>query len=148
MMLSSLLHPIRHHLMVRLLVLLIAALSLNGFGLSDLHAATKSIPVTDEADDGAVVVQAVRTTGDGKKAKFVLDVSRPIGFSVFALSEPYRLVIDLPDLTFEMTHSMTQVERGMVRNFRFGNFGDTRSRIVLDLNGPAKVTKAYTLPRC
>nr|WP_321444387.1 N-acetylmuramoyl-L-alanine amidase [uncultured Cohaesibacter sp.] len=149
MMLSSLLPLVRYHLMAPLLVLLIAAVSLNGFGVSHLHAATKSMAAADEAEeaeDDAVVVQAVRTTGDAKKAKFVLDVSRPIGFSVFALSEPYRLVIDLPDLTFEMTHSMAEVERGMVRNFRFGNFGETRSRIVLDLNGPAKVSKAYTLP--
>ena len=97
-------------------------------------------------DAETVHVNAVRTSGDVRNTKFVLDISKPVDFSVFALAEPYRLVIDLPNLSFEMAHAMTQVERAMVRNFRFGNFGDTRSRIVLDLAGPAKVSKAYNLP--
>ena len=70
MMLSSLLHLVRYHLMARLLVLMVAALSLNGFGVSHLHAATKSMAAaeeTEEAEDDAVVVQAVRTTGDARK---------------------------------------------------------------------------------
>ena len=100
----------------------------------------------EQSDTEATIVHAVRTTGDDQNAKFVLDVSKPIAFTLFALSEPYRLVIDLPTMSFQMAHSMGQVERAMVRNFRFGNFGETRSRIVLDLNGPAKVQKAYNLP--
>ncbi|WP_114008943.1 N-acetylmuramoyl-L-alanine amidase [Cohaesibacter intestini] len=142
MILSNLSRHMRHCLVVCLFV----TLTLAGLGVVGLQAATKAPAAKVESDSGAVVVQAVRTSGDGKTAKFVLDVSRPVSFSVFALAEPYRLVIDLPDLDFEMAHSMAQVERGMVRNFRFGNFGDQRSRIVLDLNGPAKVMKAYSLP--
>ena len=93
-----------------------------------------------------ISVFEVRTSGDKEKTKFVLDVSAPIAFSVFALPDPYRLVIDLPNLNFQMAHSMAQVERALVQNFRFGSFGNNRSRIVLDLAGPAKIVKAYNLP--
>ena len=93
-----------------------------------------------------MTVTAARTSGNGEAVRFVLDVSRPVSFSLFALADPYRLVIDLPALTFQMDHSMAQVERAMIRNFRFGSFAQTRARVVLDLAGPAKVAKAFNLP--
>jgi N-acetylmuramoyl-L-alanine amidase len=105
-----------------------------------------SVVSSQELSSDIVTVTAVRTSGDNKESRFVLDVSKPIAFSVFALADPYRLVIDLPSLSFQMAHGMGQVERAMVRNFRFGSFGETRSRVVLDLSGPAKVSKAYNLP--
>ena len=93
-----------------------------------------------------VRVDAAHTSGDEQSARFVLDVSEPVAFSVFALDEPYRLVVDLPSLAFQMEQGVSEVERAMVRHFRFGTFGMDRSRVVLDLSGPAKVAKAYTLP--
>nr|WP_321456853.1 N-acetylmuramoyl-L-alanine amidase [uncultured Cohaesibacter sp.] len=104
-----------------------------------------SVSVTYSAET-AVVVHGARTEGNSKKAQFVLDVSEPVGFSVFALAEPYRLVIDLPEMSFQMEQGLGHVERAMVQNFRFGGFGHSGARVVLDLAGPAKVAKAFTLP--
>lgn len=92
------------------------------------------------------VVQAIRITGDAKKARFVMDVSDRVGFSAFALAAPHRLVIDLPSMSFEVAHGMEQIERGPVSNFRFGVFGMSRSRIVLDLSGPVRIGSAKSLP--
>ncbi|WP_319414061.1 N-acetylmuramoyl-L-alanine amidase [uncultured Cohaesibacter sp.] len=104
-------------------------------------------PLMAQEQDGPVATaKGARTDGDAAKAQFILDISQPVGFSVFALDEPYRLVIDLPDMTFEMEQGMGIVERAMVRNFRFGRFGHAGSRVVLDLAGPTKVERAYILP--
>ncbi|WP_319531619.1 N-acetylmuramoyl-L-alanine amidase [uncultured Cohaesibacter sp.] len=99
-----------------------------------------------EASSEAVAVSAVRTTGTEALSRFVIDVSAPVGFTVFALDEPYRLVIDLPGMDFAVEHGMGQVERGLVKNFRFGNFSGSRSRIVLDLAKPVRIVKAQTFP--
>lgn len=91
-------------------------------------------------------VSAARTAGDAKQARFVLDLSRPLPFTVFLLQKPYRLVMDLPAVSFEMAQGIAQVERGLVSNFRFGVINESRSRVVLDLKGPAKIAKAFGLP--
>ena len=82
----------------------------------------------------------------GEGTRFVLDISEPVAFSIFSLSEPYRLVIDLPTVSFEMAQGKEQIERAGIENFRFGVFGQNRSRIVLDLEAPMRVVKAYSLP--
>lgn len=102
--------------------------------------------MAQEQTEPMVAVKGALTDGNAKKAQFILDVSEPVGFSVFALEDPYRLVIDLPDMAFEMEQGMGLVERAMVQNFRFGRFGHAGSRVVLDLAGPTKVERAYTLP--
>ncbi len=102
--------------------------------------------MAQEGGEAPVVVHGARTDGNDKKAEFILDVSEPVAFSVFALEGPYRLVIDLPDMTFQMEQGIGLVERAMVKNFRFGSFGHSGSRVVLDLSKPTKVGKAYTLP--
>ena len=99
-----------------------------------------------QGNAGMVTAHAARTSGDRTAARFVLDVDKPVSFSVFALASPYRLVIDLPSMSFEMEQGMAQVEHGMVEKFRFGTFGNSRSRIVLDMAGPSKVVRAYNLP--
>ncbi|WP_316862752.1 AMIN domain-containing protein [uncultured Cohaesibacter sp.] len=97
-------------------------------------------------DQAVAVVHAARTDGGKDSAKFILNVSDTVAFKVFALDSPYRLVIEMPEMDFEMDQGMEQVERGIVSNFRFGNLSGGRSRVVLDLAGPVKVNKAYTLP--
>lgn len=92
------------------------------------------------------IIYGVQTSEEAKNVRFILDVDRPFGFKAFALTKPDRLVIDLPPVSFEMTHSMEQVERSIVKQFRFGVFGPRRSRIVLDLSHPVKVSRAYNLP--
>lgn len=101
----------------------------------------------DEASGETLpVIYGVQTSEENKGIRFILDVDKPFGFKAFALARPDRLVIDLPPVSFEMSHSMAQVERSIVRQFRFGVFGPRRSRIVLDLSHPVKVVRSYNLP--
>ncbi|WP_170955981.1 N-acetylmuramoyl-L-alanine amidase [Cohaesibacter gelatinilyticus] len=93
-----------------------------------------------------VHISAARTAGDLKQARFVLDISGPMPFTAFLLQKPYRLVMDLPAVSFEMAQGIAQVERGLVSNFRFGVINEGRSRVVLDLKGPARIAKAFGLP--
>jgi len=45
----------------------------------------------------------VRVGGDAKQTRFVIDLSRKVDLRTFTLADPYRVVIDLPQMTGSIT---------------------------------------------
>src|SRR5262249_28129571 len=43
-----------------------------------------------------------RLAGDAKQTRFVLDLDRSVTFRAFTLSDPYRVVIDIPQVSFHL----------------------------------------------
>jgi N-acetylmuramoyl-L-alanine amidase len=86
-----------------------------------------------------------RLAGDGKQTRFVLDLDKPVQFRAFALADPYRVVVDLPQLSFKLAAGVGSAGRGLVKAFRYGLVMPGGSRIVFDLTGPAKIAKSYVL---
>ncbi len=77
--------------------------------------------------------------------RFVIDVDRRIAPQVFFLDNPARMVVDLPEVEF--TGDLRRAGgRGLVEALRYGLFRPGTSRIVLDLKGPAKLMRQFTLP--
>ena len=114
-------------------------------------AAVLSVPV--RAADGAAsaptsgIPTAVdaRLAGDAKQTRFVLDLDRSITFRAFTLSDPYRVVIDIPQVSFHLPAGTGAQGRGLVKAFRYGMVMPGGSRIVIDLTGPARVANSYIL---
>src|SRR5436190_491252 len=46
------------------------------------------------------VASDARLAGDRKQTRFVLDLDRPIQFRAFTLADPYRVVVDVPQVDF------------------------------------------------
>ena len=44
----------------------------------------------------------MRLGGDDKQTRFVVDLSQKIDVAAFTLADPYRVVIDLPQVTFQL----------------------------------------------
>lgn len=95
---------------------------------------------------GAPVATDGRVVGDDNRTRFVLDLSSEVDLSAFTLAEPYRVVIDLPDIDFRLPTGTGSTGRGLVSDWRYGQFAAGRSRIVLDVTGPVKIDKAFMLP--
>jgi len=91
------------------------------------------------------VASDARLAGDGKQTRFILDLDRPIQFRAFALADPYRVVVDIPQVNFKLAAGTGTAGRGLVKAFRYGLVMPGGSRIVFDLTGPAKVAKSYVL---
>jgi N-acetylmuramoyl-L-alanine amidase len=91
------------------------------------------------------VASDVRLAGDEAQTRFVVDFSQKIDFRAFALANPYRVVIDLPQVTFQLPPKAGETGRGLIKAFRFGLIMQGGSRIVIDLGRPARVEKAFTL---
>jgi N-acetylmuramoyl-L-alanine amidase len=98
-------------------------------------AAVSNFPVASDA----------RLAGDLKQTRFILDLDKPVQFRAFALADPYRVVIDLPQLNFQLSSGVGTAGRGLVKAFRYGLVMPGGSRIVFDLTGPARIAKSYVL---
>ncbi len=97
------------------------------------------------AQSGYPVASDARLAGDAKLTRFVLDLDRPVQFRAFALSDPYRVVVDMPQVNFRLPAGTGGTGRGLVKTFRYGLVMPGGSRIVIDLAGPAKVANSYVL---
>jgi len=107
---------------------------------------SEQAPAQNTAQAPAVPVASdARLAGDAKQTRFILDLDRTIPFRAFALADPYRLVVDLPQVNFRLPAGTGAAGRGLVRAFRYGMVMPGGSRIVFDLAGPAKVTNSYML---
>jgi N-acetylmuramoyl-L-alanine amidase len=91
------------------------------------------------------IASDARLAGDAKQTRFVLDLDKPIQFRAFALADPYRVVLDLPQVSFKLGAGTGVAGRGLVKAFRYGLVMPGGSRIVFDLTGPAKIAKSYVL---
>ena len=118
-----------------------AAFMGSGFGMVNAAegqatvAATSDFPIASEA----------RLAGDAKQTRFVLDLDKAIQFRAFTLADPYRLVVDIPQVSFRLPAGTGATGRGLVKAFRYGLVMPGGSRIVFDLTGPAKVTSSSML---
>jgi N-acetylmuramoyl-L-alanine amidase len=87
----------------------------------------------------------VRVAGDEKRTRFILDLDRKIDLRAFTLANPNRVVVDVPQTTFQLPAGVGEASRGLVKAFRYGLVMPGGSRIVMDLKRPAKIEKAYML---
>lgn len=97
---------------------------------------------------GAGVVQASRAAlnGDQSRTLFELDLSQEVRAEIYTLANPYRVIIDLPDVLFRVPADAGQTSRGLVSQFRYGLFAEHKARIVLDTTGPVRIEKADMQP--
>jgi N-acetylmuramoyl-L-alanine amidase len=75
----------------------------------------------------------------------VLDLDKPIQFRAFTLADPYRVVMDIPQVDFRLPAEAGTTGRGLIQAFRYGLVMPGGSRIVFDLTGPARIAKSYVL---
>jgi N-acetylmuramoyl-L-alanine amidase len=112
---------------------------------STLVGATEGQPQAVVATSGFPVASDARLAGDGKQTRFILDLDKAISFHAFTLADPYRVVVDIPQINFTLPAGTGSAGRGLIKAFRYGLVMPGGSRIVFDLTGPAKVSKSYVL---
>lgn len=94
----------------------------------------------------ALSVDDVRFGVHPDKTRLVLDLSSISDFRVFVLSNPYRMVIDLPDFDWQAS-AIENPLNSKIKAIRHGNLQPGISRIVFDLNEPISIRSAFALPQ-
>lgn len=104
-----------------------------------------SVPDASQATGPCPIAVAVRATETDGVTSLVFDLDRPVAIDAFLLDKPDRLVVDMPRVDFELEAGSARLEQtgiGLIHSFRFGLFASGRSRIVVDLGGPATLRRA------
>ena len=91
-------------------------------------------------------VKHVRIGVHETHTRFVFDISNPVTYQIFTLTDPYRVVIDMPELEFALNAAEANQSAGLVARYRYGLFKPGLSRVVLDTNKPVTIAKQFTLP--
>jgi len=104
----------------------------------------EAVPPTGAADDFPVASD-VRLGGDDAQTRLIVDLSRKIDVRAFTLANPYRVVMDMPQVTFQFPTKVGEAGRGLIKAFRFGLVMQGGSRMVIDLARPAQVDMAFVL---
>ncbi len=109
-----------------------------------LYQGPAAIPSPGAASNFPIASDA-RLAGDAKQTRFILDLDKPVQFRAFTLADPYRVIVDLNQVNFQLPAAAGATGRGLVKAFRYGLVMPGGSRIVFDLAGPAKIAKSYVL---
>jgi N-acetylmuramoyl-L-alanine amidase len=80
------------------------------------------------------------------KTRFVMEVTDAIDFRVFTLPDPYRVVVDFPEMVWNDSANQTSGAAGSVLNFRYAPYKPGTMRLVLNVSGPVRVREAFLLP--
>jgi N-acetylmuramoyl-L-alanine amidase len=96
--------------------------------------------VSAQAKD--VIISAARVTGTMQSTRFEVDISSSVGFSATVVKSPYRVIIDIPDVSFDLPAGAGRKAGGLISSFRYGLVEERKSRIVLDVSGPVLIGKS------
>ena len=91
------------------LAYLFGAMVIGGASAAE-HAAAPAAPVP--ASNEAPVASEVRLAGDDSQTRLVLDLSQKIDVRAFTLANPYRVVMDMPQVTFRLPPKTGEAGRG------------------------------------
>jgi N-acetylmuramoyl-L-alanine amidase len=101
--------------------------------------------VEEPADAEPASAIDARLSGNDRQTRLTIDLSRKIDMRAFTLADPYRVVVEIPLVNFQLPASTGEQGRGIIKAFRYGLVMSGGSRIVIDLTGPVRVTKAVVL---
>lgn len=91
----------------------------------------------------ANTISDMRVIGDAVKTRFVIDLEASPDYGISRLSNPDRLVIDLPDVEFDAGDGTGG--RGLISDYRYGLIAPGKARIVLDLAKPSEIVNTFVL---
>lgn len=98
-----------------------------------------------KSETKTAIANDARVAGDRERTRFIADLSRKVEVRVFALGNPYRVIVDAPDVNFQMPDGNGKERRGLVTAYRYGLFAPGKARIVIDVSGPFLIDKAFVL---
>lgn len=108
--------------------------SLAGLPIDALSETQSATPST------AATAAVAKTTDAG--TLFSLTLTQGVQAQIFTLDNPYRVIIDLPDVAFKLPAGTGGEPKGLIKVFRYGLFAERKARIVIETSGPVKVASA------
>lgn len=86
-----------------------------------------------------------RLAGDANRTRLIVDLNKKIDVRAYTIADPNRVIVDLPELSFDLPVGAGKQPRGLIAAFRYGQFAPGKARIVIDLREPVKIEKTFVL---
>ncbi len=87
-------------------------------------------------------VQDNAELADSTRTRFIVGLERQVDFQVTALTQPNRVIVELPDVKLQLPPLPGDTPAGLIRTFRGGLSAPGRARVVIDVTGPVVVERA------
>ncbi len=120
------------------------------FAIAAVLALAGASPMASAAEAARPVAVGVKLVPETGGAALTFDLSRPVDAQAFTLGSPDRIVVDLPEVVFQIDPNVGEPEsaRGAppVKAFRFGRLAPGKSRVVIDLDSRACPERAVSKP--
>jgi len=94
------------------------------------------------ADTVTAFASRVETLPD--RAIIVFELTGAVKASAHPVADPARIIVDLPEVAFRIDPQEGRAPAGskLIKSYRYGQFAPGRSRVVVELAGPAKILRA------
>lgn len=114
-------------------------------------ATALDIAATDTATESYEVAEIARRTtvagvdsdrsleATAKRTRFVIGLDKKVKYSVFALSNPNRVIVELPDAAIDLPRQVGDRPVGLIASFRGGLSAPGRQRVVIDVTAPVVI---------
>lgn len=94
-----------------------------------------------------VTTTAIEIVAKGRMTRLFVELTAETGFTATVLADPYRVVIDLADVGFDLPPGAGHMSKGLIRQVRYGVVEKGKSRIVIDTDGPVLIKRSQLLPK-
>lgn len=101
-----------------------------------------SVEINRGAQPPPAAVRTLELLLEGDGTWLVFSAGEALQHDVLVLDNPYRVVIDLPGVTFGLPATAGPVPQGLVSEVRFGQLDQNTARIVLRTHTPVMAEKA------
>lgn len=79
---------------------------------------------------------------DASRTRFVIGLEKAVQFQVFSLTNPNRVVVEMPDVKVSLPTIAGDKPVGLVKSFRGGQASADKMRVVIDVTEPVIVAKS------
>lgn len=80
--------------------------------------------------------------GTSIRTRFLIGLDKSVVFQVFNLSNPNRIIVELPEVQLQLPEAIAGASVGLVKGFRGGLAAPGKSRVVIDVTEPVVVESA------
>ena len=106
------------------------------------HQAARPAPVVPINAAALPVVEQDVVKGDTTRTRFVIGLEKPADFQVLSLSNPNRVIVDMPDVRMQLPVHNSAESVGLVQSFYGGLSAPGKTRVVIAVTAPVIVEKA------
>ncbi len=104
------------------------------------------MPANAPSGSQGAIASSALVSGDKSRTTFSIVLSKGVKAEIVTLANPYRVIIDMPEVVFRLPAGAGRGAIGLSQAFRYGLFAEGKARIVIDTEGPVAIDRADMKP--